>query len=626
MKALATLAALLVSMTTLVTVSWAELFPPMSTNLSDPDAIVASMRHRGARDLPLEALTFYEAGLAAARSGDRELAADRFTHAVEFDPAFPEAYMALARVQLFSDPVAAARSLVGAGRAFLGSFGAQHLFLVNSLFAGLVGCGLAALLVVLYAALRLLHRVHHSVSEIGRRWFPAPVAAVIAALLFVTPFMWRVGLVPVSLLFGGIMWNWMQRGERRAVATLALLAVVSPLLLWVLSPAIYSPLDPTERPILISRAMAAPHSPELVRTLREAIDRHPDDPALWFALGAMESRGGALHTADQAFRKAMELGAPEAEAQNNLGAVAFRRGQYDQAIDHLQRSVEKDSRLAAPHFNLSQAYAKKLYFERADSEMLEANRLSFNRIRAALRLQSEAATSLLITEPLPASSLWKSTWNGPRRTPELPSWMRFAYPGALMSLPVMGLLLFGAGLYVGRRIHHILPSHACTNCGKAVCRRCLRRIRKQAYCTACGDALLRIHSAAYSRLVLDSRLKRGRSIPALILRVGTWILPGFEALRKGHTAIGAALGAATLFTLLGLLRGVVPVSRLAWLEQGPGLWWPEIPLLSLVAIMALSLIAGIKLNPVVPEREADASDEGALDPYGEDTRHTRAAA
>ena len=583
----------------------ADIMPPMAGDFSDPAAVVEAMRHKGATELPAEALTAYQAGLAAWASGDTDRAMELLTRATELDPGFPESHLALARIQLLSDPAGSVRSVLAAFRSWTASFGAQHLLLVNAVFLFLFAVAMAAFLVTTYASWRMFPRLAHSFSELGRRWFPPSVALVVAGLLFVVPFSWRVGVAPVLLLFGGLMWHCMSRGDRRWVGTLCAISVAAPGLLWLVSPVLYSPLDPTDRPMLLSRAMVSPYSPELTEAVRQGMERYPEDPHLVFALGTMESRGGNLKAAESAFRQSLELGGPESQVHNNLGVLAFRRGAYDTAIEELQRSIEANDRLAAPHFNLSQAYAKKLYFERADEEMAKANELSFNRVRSVLRLHSETATASLIDEPLPASALWSAAWKASHRAPELPSWMRFWFPGTLGLLPLFAGLFFAGGLLLGRQVKRVLPSFACTNCGKAVCRRCLRRIRKQAYCTPCGDALLRIHSAAYSKLVLDSRLRRSRSLISWIGESLSWTLPGFRAVQMGHVTIGATIALVAGAGALALFRHLIPVSRLAWIDGGAGPWWPEIPVLVLALAVAASALAGLKLKPVVEEDEEE---------------------
>ena len=277
--------------------------------------------------------------------------------------------------------------------------------------------------------------------------------------------------------------------------------------------------------------------------------------------------------------------------------IAFQRGDYDRAIGLFDEAMSAEPGHAAPHYNMSLAYAKKLLFEKADEQMAEANRLALTRVRAALRHGIEGEESPLLDEPLPPAAMWAAAWAGPRRMPDLPRWMTPIFPGSLGALPFVSLAMLGLGLVLGRKIHLALPSFACTNCGRPVCRRCLRRIRRAAYCTPCGDALRRIQSTAYTKLVLDSRLRRGRSLTSILPQVADWALPGFRASRMGHPdlaallAVGAGLGAA------GLFNDNLPVTRLAWVDNGPSLWWPLLPGVLLFCAYLASTLTVLKLKP-----------------------------
>jgi Tfp pilus assembly protein PilF len=585
-----------------------EVYSATTADLSDPEAVLKAMRDVGATELSTEALTLYQQGIQAARNGQGTKAETYLETAAEMDPSFPEPHLALARIHLFSSPERAFTDLWHASRAATSSFGAQHLLLVNVVFGFFIVVALGGILTTLYAALRLLPRVHHTLSELLRRWFPPIPAAIIATVVLAAPALWRVGLVPVILLFAGIMWAWMESGDRRWAATLAGITVAAPLVLWGFSPVLYSPLDPASRPFLLNRAMSAPYSAGLVQATRDALNEDPTDADLHFALAMVEKRGHHLDVAEKAYRDALRYGAPESEVYNNLGVIAFLRNQHDQAMGLFQQAIEAGNNQAAPHYNLSQAYAKKLLFEKADQEMLEANRLSFNRIRAVLRHGGSDDENPLIDETLPASAIWHAAWSSPRRMPGLPAWMKLWFPGSLLALPLISLPLFGLGLLAGSRLHRALASFACSNCGRAVCRRCLRRIRRAAYCTSCGDALLRIQSTAYSRLVLDSRLRRNRSMTSIFPKAAAWFLPGYHASRVGHADVAAALAMGTALASMGLVHDRLPVTRLAWLENGPGLWWPGVPLVLLSVVFLVSWLTILRLHP---PRRADRPDASA---------------
>ncbi len=583
-------------------------YAPITDDLSDAREALALMRDQGATGLSVEAIAYYQEGIDAARRGDRAEAIQNLTSAGQLDPALPEAHLALARLHFPMEPSVVFADLVRAARAAVSSFSAQHLLLVNVIFIFLIVATLGSVLTVLYSVVKLIPRVHHSTAELLRRWLPPAVASLLAILVILAPALWRVGLVPVLLLLGGTIWWWMDRGDRRWLVTLAALTVATPLLLWGFSPVLYSPFDPSGGAHLMGQAMSAPYSTGLAEAMRDARAREPENADLAFAEAMVLKRGGRFDEAEAAYQEALRFGASEALTYNNLGVIAFLRGNYDGALALFDESTSAESDHAAPHYNMSLAYAKKLLFEKADEQMLEANQLSINRIRAILRHGADGRENPLLDEPLPATAMWAAACDAPRHMPGLPRWMGFAFPGALAALPFVSLPMLALGLVLGRKLSLALPSLGCANCGRPVCRRCLRRIRKAAYCTPCGDALLRIQSTAYSKLVLDSRLRRNRTFSSIFPRLAGWILPGYHASRTGHADLAAMLSMGAALGVFGLFSDRLPVTRLAWVENGPSLWWPLLPVILLAIALVASVLTTLRLKPAPPVSDWDEDD------------------
>lgn len=592
-----------------------DVYAPLGIDLSDPDAVFQAMLEKGATELPAEALAAYEGGKAAAREGRREEAESLYELAAVLDPGFYEARLALAGLHFPYQPRAFGEDLVGAARAMRSSFGAQHLLLVNSIFAGILVLGATLLLLSAYLVLQLVPRFHHSLAEQMRRWLPSLLAGLLAGAVLLTPLLWRVGWLPLAAGAGGLFWFWMRRVERQVTIGVLILAAIVPLLLWLVSPVLYGPLDPAGKPFLLSRSMAATHSPGLVEAITTARAEDPRDPSLAFGLALVEKRGGHYKQARTLYEEARALGASPALVDNNLGVIAFLEGDYDEALARLQESVAEDDERAASHFNLSQTYAKKLYFEKADQELLKANRLALNRIRATLRHSEGDDKRTMIDEPLPPSLLWKAAWKMPRAMPGLPSQLRPFFPGSLWLLPLLSLVLFAGGWVGGRRLHQVLPSFPCTNCRRPVCRRCLRRIRRQAYCTSCGDALLRIQSSSYSRLVLDSRIRRNRRLYSILSQIGSWTLPGLYAASRGRTVLSWCITLLFAAGLLGLVHRTLPVTRLAWLDGSAGPWWPHVPLVLMGIAVVASWVAVVRIpaaavgTALKPEEEEEPTGD-----------------
>jgi tetratricopeptide (TPR) repeat protein len=594
------------------------VYAPVATSLKDRAALVKTMRDHEAAELPVEALGIYVQGLESWQSDHVEDAIASFNLAADLDPSFPEPHLALARLLVLRNPTGAAAALGAAFRAMMSSFLEEQRLLVNVFLSMFLFFVFGFLVLVVYAVLQHLSRIHHAVAEIVAPRFPGRLAGLCALLLFFVPVLWRIGGLPLAFLAAGLLWPWMRTGQRRWIGALGIGVLVFPVLLWALSPFLLGALDPTGRPFLLSRSCGAASTPELIASVEDARRVNPKDSNLSFTLAGLQKRAGHYGTAKQLYDEALNEGAPEAMVQNNLAVIAFLEEDYDHAVDLLQRSISDDQDRVAAHFNLSQTYSKKLFFEKADQELRIANRLSIDRVRSTLRAAGGEANRTLIDETVPMKAIWSSAAQEPRHMPGLPASMDVWFRGSLWILPVLALICFGVALRLGRRLHRHLPAMACANCGRPVCRRCLKRIRQEAYCGPCGEILLRIQSASYSKLVLETQIRRKRRMVAVILRATAWIFPGLFAGRRGRDATSAILALTAAMGLVALLEGPFPVKRLVWMDGMRTPWWPEIPVLAIALACAISAFTVFKFKPV-PVRTR------ALTPYSDSTPGERAA-
>jgi len=202
--------------------------------------------------------------------------------------------------------------------------------------------------------------------------------------------------------------------------------------------------------------------------------------------------------------------------------------------------------------------------------------------------------------------------------PGIPASMDVWFRGSLWLLPALALICFAVAVRMGRRLHRHLPAMACANCGRPICRRCLKRIRQEAYCGPCGEILLRIQSASYSKLVLDTQIRRKRRMVAVILRVTAWIFPGLHAGRRGRDALSAIVALMATMGLVALLEGPLQIKRLVWIDGIRTPWWPEIPALAMGLACLISVVTVFKIK-AIPVRTR------ALNGYGDSAPGERAA-
>src|SRR5205823_12703596 len=98
----------------------------------------------------------------------------------------------------------------------------------------------------------------------------------------------------------------------------------------------------------LARTRHDPHDARLARRWREAAaHRDPTDPLLWNELADAELTDGLVNGAGVHYRRALEWDPWSVRALNGLAHVAIGRGDRDQAIRLLGRSL-----LAAPNQRL----------------------------------------------------------------------------------------------------------------------------------------------------------------------------------------------------------------------------------------------------------------------------------
>jgi tetratricopeptide (TPR) repeat protein len=82
----------------------------------------------------------------------------------------------------------------------------------------------------------------------------------------------------------------------------------------------------------------------------------------------------------------LELEPENIDAVNNMGAVYYDTGDYDNAVKNFIFAVSKDPKSARGHFNLAEAYFKKEWWDEADIEYHKALELNTGLFEAYYKL------------------------------------------------------------------------------------------------------------------------------------------------------------------------------------------------------------------------------------------------
>jgi len=487
--------------------------------------------------------------------------------AVELAPALPAAHTCLARATLAEDPTAfspVAASLAAAARAALADPRISRAVIANAggvALTGVLGAALAfvALLFLRYAQL-YVHDIHHLFPAGARRW----QTNLLAAALILSPLLLQAGFVP--LLF-------------TVLFAVALYASAAEVALGCTALVLLAALSFASEGLARVAAFGGPaadvwmleHGEGTARELRRLQDRlrsEKPDMAVAFALAHKAKREGDLSQAEQLYRKALDAGQGAsyralAAAHNNLGNVYLLLNDPDRAVAHYQKAMDLQENLAAPHFNLSRAYAlggvdslEKVQAEQARA--LEVDRAAIDAFTGGQLGLNRRSNKFLLDVPLDDSMLAPLFDAEARVAAPVDDEVRAVLagplpPGAATALPLLAALGF-IGLHALRG--RVRPSGRCERCGREVCKRCDADARpSEALCAQCVNVFVR-----RSGVDPTERIRKEVAVHAYQRR-RTLVARGFNLLSgAGHVLLGYPVS-GVIFLLLTAFLGA---SVLLW--------------------------------------------------------------
>jgi len=520
-------------------------------------------------------------GVLAREAGKNSVAEERLDRATLADASNAAAWFALARVHLANSNPTFLTDLLEGSQASLHSFRHQSRLAANLLLsADLILAGSFAWILFILL-LRYLPFLHHQIRGLtqgpghlegsGRLlWIPA-----------VAPLLLGLGVVP-SLCTGSlIVWLYGGRRARVVVAALLLFFSLQGYLGGFSTPLVG--LRETSRSSLIQRVTHESPSPALQSELNRALANHPEDADLLFARGLLYARQARFDESARDFQSVLKLRPNDPKAVNNLANDHYFRGDYDRAVAGYQHSAALDSLQGSTHYNLAQAYIKKLFFKESGEHMQLASRAGFELGTGGVRLPTGA---VYYQSPGTWDS-WIMAWheNKELRVMDfLAPWRKW-----LGVPPDQVHLWLSVTLMLSLLLMKIFPReklvYECANCGRLSCARCSGQHEGNVFCPACLGTARR----ARSEMVLSTLLRNRRrstefTFRSRVRRLNTWSI-GAGELYSGLRKRGVAL---TLLSAVCIYGMSFPSGLLN------DLWRPvaELPLLALPRLFG---VAGLLL-------------------------------
>ncbi len=416
-----------------------------------------------------------------------------------------------------------------------------------------LGLCLGSLLLLAGLVGRHLRALQHLVREELTRALPLRSAAgPLSWACFTLPFLAGLGAAAgMTFLAFAASFRFSRRERGVALTAAGVCLLIGPALLlarplWSLSP---HGMDA----LLVAEAQRDPASPPAQAAAESWALREPGSSIPSFLRGLGGLRTGQPESAESSFREAAAAGGlPPAVLETNLGSARFLDGDVPGARTHYERAAGMDPDRFEPLYDLSIVLATLGDYPGADEATDRAGRAGLDRLRDIGRTERGDGPRVPVEAPLSATDLWDLDLRRPM--PDAPP----ALLGALLPLqsawasaPAI-LLAALVGYFASRQLRHRLAVHVCYQCGTPICRRCLVRIDRRAYCRGCSEAMGGGNLAQTTRLLLRRLLEERPNWPSRLRPVVLSLLPGFGATLAGnaHAGLTAAFPAGWGLALL----------------------------------------------------------------------------
>ncbi|HXV59360.1 MAG TPA: tetratricopeptide repeat protein [Vicinamibacteria bacterium] len=506
---------------------------------------------RNAFNLHDVAMAFVYRGLTLVEQGGFEEARERFDVARELDPDLPTAYWGLARLAEREGGVGFLSATVYRFQAQLlalrsernGAYASWNLTYV--VFSSLMMLYFIVALVMIYRyGVLLRHDIEERFGDrIGTQ---AVLAATLGVLLL--PMMLTMGTGWLAPYWLAITFGYQSVRER--VVSLSCLLVI-------LATAPFAELYPawartSANPLYQAALSSVTGTFDLqdVRTLREAVNEHPEDRDLQFLLATQYKNLGDYELAANQYRRIIEVWPNDLEARINLGNIYFAQRDWDGALVKYNEVIGAGARLPMAFYNKSLAHAENFQFaERQDA------RVRAESVDAAAVAAHERRTGnyrVVADQKLDEMDILGKFYGLTEGLHEqkVLSFLTASFSNSWAFRFVAAPIFFGLLILVleiafkDRRL-----IQRCRKCGSAFCGRCQIGTGRKAVCTQCYHLFyMRDGVSALARNEKLARVEQDTNRRSRVFRLLSIIVPGAGHIGEGMPLVGALL---LFFWLLG---------------------------------------------------------------------------
>ncbi len=488
--------------------------------------------------------------VAKARTLPSDQASFLLTQATRLDPGSPEAWFALASVQLHSGAIAAAGRGLARGLASLladDRFG--HLTGPGLLLASLMVFLVAFALWSLLAIRRVFTRLWHDLAEVGAHLRLGANGIVLTVLAVALPVF--AGGDPVWLLLWlfALCWAYV-RPSHKLVGAAGLLAVAAmPTLLELGLRSVTHPPDAIEQAASVLKEHR--YEPQILDELSSLADLFGDDADFYRLLGDCYRQFGLQEAAIAAYREGLRIAPRDGTLWLALGSVQYLGGDYNAALQAFQAARDAGADPVVTNYDLSLAFAQTYHFHESDEAIAAAQKAGDTRLHDLTRGSehqlivvgfSRSDAARLVARKDPVLLLNRGVLAPPV----------FRERTLLHPLAIAGVitLVIAVGHFLLRE-HTTGLASACAKCGRPFCRRCKLSQESQSYCTQCINIFLKKDMVGIDAQVAKrQQLKRHARWLRVERRVSDLILPGLGLSFAGRPIVGTVLLTVAAFGIV----------------------------------------------------------------------------
>ncbi len=368
--------------------------------------------------------------------------------------------------------------------------------------------------------------------------------------------------------------------EKKITAIFYILLIITPVTLDYTSTMMLSTHRKTTDEILQIRNDIYTFDAEM--NLKKWVEENSDDTSALFSLGLLNKKTGYLSDARNYYNEATESDSSylKAIAINNLGNVDFIMKKHDSASALYEKSIEINSELVAPYFNLFKYYSANFDQENATIYHDEASKRSQKRILDFSETDIDSETTepefialinrVVMDEDISDSELWSRITHSTENKKLADNlWDEMMKGISLRAAPIVGILALVILFGIGTLKNKYIISKACKFCGQSFTLKSLSHMEKRDACNKCFSLFIRREGVdPKTKATLRMSVDKINTRRNYFVRGINIIVPGFGHIYRGKAVKGFvfclfySLLLVQLFTYKGIL--VYPITSLGF--------------------------------------------------------------